>query len=207
MYCLLFWCGFFCVCSNREAHRTVCSAGKRLTVHLLPGKDIMFKLKLYRCTPSGKMGITYLNMMVENITVLFITDHKEKSQSKTNLWRPEREPGGHEVTLWGERSHQNINASVSITSTRQEWNIPSLDLMCNVTRFCVGSVTAELCFISHQQNRLWPGSTGVGESVEDAGAGLQMHKHLSYSLQPPGENRNHGDERKQTQMISVYCNN
>lgn len=39
--------------------------------------------------------------------------------------------------------------------------------------------------LSFRQYCLWLGSTAVGQSVSDAGAGVQPHKHFHHDLQPP----------------------
>ena len=53
--------------------------------------------------------------------------------------------------------------------------------------------------LSLWQYWLWPGSTGVGESVGDTRTGLQRHRHCHHSLQPPSENRNHSDKGEYAQ--------
>lgn len=50
------------------------------------------------------------------LSCCYISDHKEKGQPKTNLWKSETEPGGHEVTLCTAWSYKSVNASVSSLS-------------------------------------------------------------------------------------------
>lgn len=55
--------------------------------------------------------------------------------------------------------------------------------------------------LSHQQHRLWPGSTGVEESGGDSGAGVQTHQHFHHSLQSSSQSTDRGDEGKLAQMM------
>ena len=147
-----------------------------------------------------------------------VTDHKEKIQPEAHLWQSETESRGHEVSLCGQRSNENIDASVRVISSHfviLRWEIYILSLLDKIQN-CIFAGSVMGIVEVHVSLLLPSDSIGCGldrlqwSKVSEMLEQVFKHANITitvYSLPQKAETTVMMENRRRwfTEML-VYCN-